>query len=140
MSYEADDQDAIIGEALAAGGRAFVSELHAQAADRAAQAIGWDQTGPEPAGYRSVWLIVARQILTERVRSASPHDPSAGHHTEVPDVLPGALTLVTGYRMMADGLDGAVDELDENDLRDYVRGLAHHLRGLATWAETQDLR
>lgn len=66
MTYEPDEQDEIITDAMAVGGPAFVEELHYAAMDAAEAACPWDGNGPEPEEYARAWLAAARHLVAER--------------------------------------------------------------------------
>jgi hypothetical protein len=52
---EPDEQDELIGDAMALGGPAFVQELRYIAREAAAQ-VPWDGRGPAPPEYTQAWL------------------------------------------------------------------------------------
>lgn len=64
--YEPDQQDELIADAEAIGGRAFVEEVTFAAAALAARTCRWDGRGDEPAHYRSAWLAHARELIAAR--------------------------------------------------------------------------
>lgn len=136
MNYAPDEQDALIADALALGGEDFVAELHQQAGEQTAELVPWDGHGAEPAGYRTVWLIIARRLIDDRRDALAlpplrPHQPHPDHEPRIPGQVPGNLATSAGFHWLGDGLLSAADELDEQQLRDYVRALARHLHELA---------
>lgn len=66
MIYQPDEQDELIGDADAAGGSAFVQELHYLATEEADTLCPWDGDGEEPPLYRALWLDAARRLVAER--------------------------------------------------------------------------
>ena len=93
VTYEPDEHDELVGEALAVGGPVFVEALHWAATEAAEQSCPWDGYGDEPLEYRSAWLTAARRIVADR-RTAhmlrqllSSTDGVREHHE-----LPGAAT------------------------------------------------
>lgn len=142
MNYAPDEQDALIADALALGGEDFVAELHQQAGEQTAELVPWNGHGTEPPGYRTVWLIIARRLIDERRTALAlpplrPNQSDPGHDPGVPGRVPGNLAASAGFQWLGDGLISAADELDEQQLRDYVRALARHLHELARTAETR---
>ena len=136
MNYAPDEQDALIADALALGGEDFVAELHQQAGEQTAELVPWDGHGTELPGYRTVWLIIARRLIDERRAALAllplrPHQPDLDPEPRVPGRVPANLATSAGFQWLGDGLLSAADELDEQQLRDYVRALARHLHELA---------
>lgn len=81
--YTPDEQDELIGDADAAGGSAFVEELHYLATEEADTLCPWDGDGEEPPLYRALWLGAARRLIAERRKSQTrmawlADDPPAG--------------------------------------------------------------
>ena len=64
--YEPDEQDEIIGDAMALGGPAFIQQLHDDSAAAAELIVPWTGLGAEPPGYWEAWIIAARRVLAER--------------------------------------------------------------------------
>ena len=94
MSYPPDEQDEIVGDAMAVGGPAFVEELHYAAMEAAQAVVPWNGDGPEPAAHRAIWVAFARTMVAERrravrsprVRAPGPDgDPGASSSAEGPD-------------------------------------------------------
>lgn len=73
--YEANEQDEVIGDAMAVGGPAFVEDLHYAAMAAAEAVVPWDGNGEEPAAYRAIWVAFARRMVAER-RAALGSSPT----------------------------------------------------------------
>jgi hypothetical protein len=75
--YDPDQQDELVADAEAVGGRRFVDEVTFAATAVAAQACRWDGRGDEPSAYRSVWLAHARRLIAARRAALIPGQVSA---------------------------------------------------------------
>ena len=69
--YVPDEQDEIVGDAMAVGGPAFVEELHYAAMEAAEAVVPWDGNGREPDAYRAIWVAFARKMVAERRHALS---------------------------------------------------------------------
>lgn len=82
--YTPDEQDELIGDADAAGGSAFVDELHYLATEEVEALCPWDGVGEEPPLYRALWLDAARRLIADRRKQlgraeATQDGPRAEH-------------------------------------------------------------
>ncbi|MGE0346624.1 MAG: hypothetical protein AB7N73_12480 [Gemmatimonadales bacterium] len=75
--YEPDQQDELVADAEAIGGRRFVDEVTFAATAVAAQACRWDGCGDEPPAYRSAWLAHARRLIAARRAALIPSQVTA---------------------------------------------------------------
>jgi len=74
---EPDQQDDLMADAEAIGGRAFVEEVTVAATARAAQVCCWAGRGEEPAAYRGAWLAHARLLIAARRAALAPGQVTA---------------------------------------------------------------
>ena len=125
MTYTPDEQDTLVGEAMALGGRGLVNELSDRAARLAALVNEWDGVPPEPPHYKATWLLSFRQFLDQA---------KAGGLTATPDPPPivtsddGKAALAHERQMLAEALRTALDTLTDTELREYLDGLVSYLR------------
>lgn len=91
--YEPNEQDEIVGDAMAVGGPAFVEQVHYAAMEAAEAVVPWDGNGDEPAAYRAIWVAFARKMVAERrlaLRTSAPQEQSGlGTRQARHDLPPG---------------------------------------------------
>ena len=66
MTYFPDEQDDLMAEAEALGGRAYAQMVQIGASIEACELVPWDGTGDEPPERREAWLWAARSMIDAR--------------------------------------------------------------------------